>query len=207
MMLFRVLAIVLLTPAFGPVGESLAANDVGGGPDPELASSFVESAGKRGSKLPHPKDLDIILQRPLFFEGRSAKPDENLPVSTGTLPLSLKGIIVLDDQKRAIFSQADENRTIQMTLGMSHNGWSLVRILENHVDLQRGPERVRLSLNFKSPTRPTRAPGGNLELEQVEPREQTKDGTDPIGANSSDSTDDGVDHDLMGADEGLSAHQ
>ena len=149
----------------------------------------------------------VGLRDVIHFEGRSAKPDEDLPVSTGTLPLSLKGIIVLDDQKRAIFSQTNENRTVQMTLGMSHNGWSLVRILENHVDLQRGPERVRLSLNFKSPTRPTRAPGGNLELEQVEPREQTKDGTDPTGANSSESAGEGVDHDLMGADEDLSAHQ
>ena len=211
MTLFRVLTVVLLTPAFGsaigPMGKSLAANDIDGGHEPAIAVSYNESTRERASKLPRPEELDVILHRPLFFEGRSPKATESRLVSRETLPLNLKGIIVLDDQKRAIFSQENENRTVQLTLGMTHNGWSLVQIRDNHVDLQRGAERVRLSLNFKNPTRPTSIGDGDLGSEQGETQKQDNGIAAQTDASPSDSATDELDHDLMDMDKGPSKDQ
>lgn len=149
---FLTLALLFLTQS-----HSLAANDV-------IESSVVRSEHTTRAtaseiqplpapQLPSAEALAVILERPLFFESR--RPGIGTPVATTNSPpsLSLKGIIFEDDQKRAVFSQEDEGRTLQLTQGMSHNGWSLVKIMDSHVDLQRGPELIRFTLNYKSPKR------------------------------------------------------
>ena len=149
---FLTVALLFLTQS-----HSLAANDViessADRSEQTTRATASEIQPLPAPQLPSAEALAVILERPLFFESR--RPGSGAPVATTNSPppISLKGIIFEDDQKRAIFSQEDEGRTLQLTQGMSHNGWSLVKIMDSHVDLQRGPELIRFTLNYKSPKR------------------------------------------------------
>jgi hypothetical protein len=125
--------------------------------------------------------FDEVVQRPLFIEGRRPPPEveappedekPKLPPQVKTRPrLSLTAILIVDNQKQAVFRTVEKKQALQnVAVGEEIDGWVVSDIQSTQVKLtQGGAEEVFLLREYEKvplPVIPDKAP-----VQKIEPKE------------------------------------
>ena len=107
---------------------------------PTLASSTYVPAQR--------DDFAVILERPLFFDDRKLPPKSTAEPAARPSPLRLKleGVAIVAATKVAVLRNLEDNQLLQLTEGMSHNGWNLVFVTPDSAAFERGGQVSELSL-------------------------------------------------------------
>lgn len=91
-----------------------------------------------------------VLARPLFFEDRRMPPAP--AVAKAEVPheeplrLTLEGIAIVNASRIALLRDAKGNELIQLSEGMSHNGWVLETVAPGTAAFRRGADTTRLEV-------------------------------------------------------------
>ena len=183
---------VMGAPSWSVAGNSLSDPAQ---PDPGSTHVAVNPPAGVGPVFPDKGSLGVILERPLFSENRRpvGATEASGPVPDNLVRLYLKGIVQKNDERFAIFSRPETRRTLLLTEGMSHNGWSLTKIADEHVEFRRGPELTRLSLDFSRPAN-VRQSARQQQTLPATTGAPSGDATLPANGESSGQETDAIDH-------------
>ena len=111
----------------------------------------------------------VIVERPLFTMSRRPSVSETAQLAESThFVLTLTGIIVESGERQAVFRHREQRRPLRLSVGMSRQGWELLRIADDHVVFRRGIRSTRLALDYSRPSAlagPT-VPAGEAEETQ-----------------------------------------
>ena len=86
------------------------------------------------------EDFQVILERPIFSPSRRPPPVESVesPPPDSDVTFTLKGILVDDDVRIALFRSKRNKKAVRLRQGDELEGWTLVQIEADHVTLARG---------------------------------------------------------------------
>ena len=101
--------------------------------------------------VPRPlADYSEILDRPLLFEGRKMPPEPKqtaaAAIPKAPLRLVLEGVAISSDSRAALLRNMVDNQLVQLTEGMSHDGWMLETLNSSAATFRRGDELAKLVL-------------------------------------------------------------
>lgn len=92
-----------------------------------------------------------ILERPLFFPDRTLPPEPTVAAVAAApmlpLRLTLEGIAISADDRVAVLRDPANNQLLQLTEGMSHDGWLLESVGKNGVIFKRDAATTELALD------------------------------------------------------------
>jgi hypothetical protein len=115
----------------------------------EPALTKAPSFGESVYLPPRMDDLAEMLDRPLFYADRRMpvppKPTE-APAALTPLRLKLEGVAITADSRVAVLRDLKNNQLLQLTEGMSHEGWILDEVTASGATFQRGAEIEELAL-------------------------------------------------------------
>ena len=98
---------------------------------------------------PRMNDLAEMLDRPLFYADRRMpvppKPTA-APAALTPLRLKLEGVAITADLRVAVLRDLKNNQLLQLTKGMSHDGWTLDTVTASGATFRRGAEIEELPL-------------------------------------------------------------
>lgn len=102
------------------------------------------------------QDFDSILERPLFSPSRRPPVVEGdtAPAANGDFGYDLKGVLIDDDARIALFRKTDGSGVVRQAEGTTIAGWLLKEVKPDFVVLERHGEELVVELRFQSP--PTR---------------------------------------------------
>jgi hypothetical protein len=119
------------------------------------APSFEDSA----YFPPRLDDLAEMLDRPLFYADRrmpvQPKPTA-APVAPTPLRLQLEGVAITADSRVAVLRDLKNNQLLQLTEGMSHDGWTLDAVTASSATFKRDAEIQELPLEADTGKRRSR---------------------------------------------------
>ena len=98
---------------------------------------------------PRMDDLAEMLERPLFYTDRRmpVPPKPTVaPAALTPLRLKLEGVAITADSRVAVLRDLKNNQLLQLTEGMSHDGWSLDAVTASGATFKRGAEVEELPL-------------------------------------------------------------
>lgn len=101
--------------------------------------------------VPRPlADYGEILDRPLLFEGRKMPPEPEqataAAIPRAPLRLELEGVAISSDNRAALLRNMADNQLLQLSEGMSHDGWTLETLNSSAATFRRGDELAELAL-------------------------------------------------------------
>jgi len=104
---------------------------------------------------PHIDDFAMILERPVFMQDRRLPPEpvaERVAAPT-PIRLTLQGVALVAEAKVAVLRDAADQQLVQLTEGMSHNGWNLETVSAQSAVFRRGEELTELRLDLTASQR------------------------------------------------------
>ncbi len=96
------------------------------------------------------EDFQAILERPIFSPSRRP-PSVELPATTGDVAFVLKGILIDEDERTALFRSKRSDKLVRLGEGDKIEGWTLVRIEADQVVLASGEIEKVLQPTFGPP--------------------------------------------------------
>jgi len=116
---------------------------------PSAVAPSTHDATNSGFEQPTFDAFPSILDRPLFFPGRTLPPEPAVekPAPLSPLRLALEGIAIVGDAKIAVLKDLGDNRLLRLSAGDSHDGWTLESVSATSATFRRDGERTVLSLN------------------------------------------------------------
>ncbi len=102
------------------------------------------------------EDFQAILERPIFSPSRRPPSAESidsveLPATTGDVSFVLKGILIDEDERTALFRSKDSDKLVRLGEGDKIEGWTLVRIEADQVVFASGEIERVLQPTFDPP--------------------------------------------------------
>jgi hypothetical protein len=109
---------------------------------PKLASSTYVH--------PHFDEFTAILERPVFFKDRKLPPEPAAEPTAAPTPIRLKleGVAIVAEARIAVLRNLADNQLVQLSEGMSHNGWTLEAVAADSAVFRRGEQVSELSLEL-----------------------------------------------------------
>ena len=99
---------------------------------------------------PQMDDLSEMLDRPLFYADRRmpVEPEAIVAPAIALAPMRLKleGIAIAMDTRVAVLRDLGNNQLVQLTEGMSHDGWTLESLTADGAVFKRGTEIAEVPL-------------------------------------------------------------
>ena len=96
-------------------------------------------------------DFSEVLERPLMFVARRMPPEPEaapiLAAPRAPLRLRLEGVAISTDSRVALLRNTSSNQLLQLSEGMSHDGWTLATIRAAGATFRRGDEATDLLLD------------------------------------------------------------
>ncbi len=96
------------------------------------------------------ENFQAILERPIFSPSRRP-PSVELPATTGDVAFVLKGILIDEDERTALFRSQRSGELMRLREGDKVEGWILVRIESNQVVVASGEIEKILELTYDPP--------------------------------------------------------
>ena len=96
------------------------------------------------------ENFQAILERPIFSPSRRP-PSVELPATTGDVAFVLKGILIDEDERTALFRSKRSDKLVRLGEGDKIEGWTLVRIEADQVVLASGEIEKVLQPTFDPP--------------------------------------------------------
>jgi len=100
---------------------------------------------------PRMEELGDVLERPLFFADRKMPPEVAPAAATVAarvpLRLWLEGVAIVSDSRIAVLRDLSNNRLLQLTEGMMHDGWTLDAVTASSARFRRDAEVAELTLD------------------------------------------------------------
>ena len=127
--------------------------------DPEAANAGMALPANTDTKFaPRPLgDYAEILERPLLFEGRRMPPEPEQAaepeIQRSPLSLKLEGVAISPDSRVALLRNTADNQLLQLSEGMSHDGWTLEKLNTSAATFRRGEELAELVLETETSPR------------------------------------------------------
>jgi hypothetical protein len=114
----------------------------------EPALTEAPSFGESVYLPPRMDDLSEMLDRPLFYADRRmpVPPKPAAPAALTPLRMKLEGVAITADSRVAVLRDLKNNQLLQLTEGMSHDGWTLDEVTASGATFQRGAEIEELAL-------------------------------------------------------------
>jgi len=95
-------------------------------------------------------DYAEILERPLLFAGRRMPPEPEQAaapaIQRSPLRLKLEGVAISSDSRVALLRNMADNQLLQLSEGMSHDGWTLETLNSSAATFRRGEELTEVAL-------------------------------------------------------------
>jgi hypothetical protein len=96
-------------------------------------------------------DFSEVLERPLLFADRRMPPEPEDAAITARplspLRLKLEGVAISAESRVALLRNTSNNQLLQLTEGMSHDGWTLEKISSSSARFRRGEDTSDLLLD------------------------------------------------------------
>ena len=140
------LALVVVVELLNPVKvEAVTA-----GTD-DSGTAEVPAVSQAAYVPPRIEELGDLLERPLFFADRKMPP-EIAPAAAAVpervpLRLWLEGVAIVSDSRIAVLRDLGNNRLLQLTEGMTHDGWTLDSVTAGSARFIRDSEVAELTLD------------------------------------------------------------
>ena len=141
-----VLALVVGVELLNPVKvEAVSSGSVDSG------TAEVPTVSQAAYVPPRMEDLEDALERPLFFADRKMPPE--VAPAAATVParvplrLWLEGVAIVSDSRIAVLRDLGNNRLLQLSEGMSHDGWTLDSVTAGSARFIRDSEVAELTLD------------------------------------------------------------
>jgi len=117
----------------------------------ETPTTTVPTVSQAAYVPPRMEDLEDALERPLFFADRKMPPEVAPEAATVTarvpLRLWLEGVAIVSDSRIAVLRDLGNNRLLQLSEGMSHEGWTLDSVTAGSARFIRDSEVAELTLD------------------------------------------------------------
>jgi hypothetical protein len=99
---------------------------------------------------PHLDEFAAILERPVFFKDRKLPPKPAAEPTAAPTPIRLKleGVAIVAEARIAVLRNLADNQLVQLSEGMSHNGWTLEAVAADSAVFRRGEQVSELSLEL-----------------------------------------------------------
>lgn len=123
--------------------------------------------------MPPIDSFDAVLLRPIFSPTRTPPSEDGLAGEevVGDFSFSLKGIIITNKERVALFGANDGSTIVRVSQGDRLAGWMVIAIDFGRATLERGESRMIMEPSFDKP-RQTRQLGNRLHQEEQNPKEQ-----------------------------------
>lgn len=127
--------------------------------DREVANNSIEIPAYTDAEfIPVPQsNYAEILERPLLFESRRMPPEPEVAAEPAQqkspLRLKLEGVAISSNSRVALLRDLGNKQLMQLTEGMSHDGWTLASVHSSAVIFRRGDDVSRILLETETRTR------------------------------------------------------
>ena len=127
--------------------------------DRQVANTSIELPANADTRfIPSPEsDYAEILERPLLFESRRMPLEQEAAAEPlkqeSPLRLKLEGVAISSDSKVALLRDLTNKQLMQLTEGMSHDGWMLESVSASAAMFRRGDHVSEIQLETETDTR------------------------------------------------------
>jgi hypothetical protein len=149
-------------------------------PTPETSVSVAPGQStEMGSpaipSMPDRSTLAIILERPLFAQGRRPSDGATGSRQATSIDFTLAGVVIFGDERSALIRPAAGEAIRQLKIGENVGGWTLKEVALDRVIVRRGTTEAEVFLDYAAPAPQTNRTPGPKNVSKAAPADGNKD--------------------------------
>lgn len=125
--------------------------------------------------MPDRSTLAVILERPVFAQGRRPSGGANGSRQAASIDFTLAGVVIFGDERSALIRPAAGGAIQQLKIGENVGGWTLIEVARDRVIVRRDTAEAEVFLDYAAPAPQTTRTEGPRNVSKAAPADGNKD--------------------------------